>query len=321
MNAPKLSTAYIMLADDMNPAEGYLLYRNNKNVYYTDNPGKIEARLKYDDYESNYLYLTDALKDIDNFNLYKDPSAKKKEYKDYEVILNKDVPLNGVRGTISLPSKVSELTINGNGHRLAEGMSYGSTLVSKSNLVIRNVDFATPMRLTGASKYSLTLESGTVDCDRISGFGKVNLNTGTQMNVLGDATFTKLNMINRGSTDSTDNYTALIIGKSLKVSCIYIDTDAGGGAALIKRSGSRINLTGEKVKLDGTYITRSIDNTASDNASGRLHIIADGSTSVSDVILTDNYLTDSIKKISLYRESISTPISFYTNGKDLLAGR
>ncbi len=321
MNAPKLSTAYIKLADDMNPAEGYLLYRNNKNVYYTDNPGKIEAKLKYDDYEADYLYFTDALKDIDNFNLYKDPSAKKKEYKDYEVILNKDVTLYGVRGGISLPSRVSELTLNGNGYQLGEGLSYGASFASKSNLVIKNVNFATPMRITGTSKYSLTLGSGILNCDSISGFGQVNLNTGTQMNVLGNATFMKLNMINRGSTGVTDNYTALVIGNSLRSSCIYIDTDAAGSAALIKRSGSRINLTGEKVKLDGTYITRSIDNTASDNASGRLHIIADGSTLVSDVILTDNYLTDSIKKINLYRESISTPISFYTNGKDLLAGR
>lgn len=321
MNAPKLSTAYIKLADDMNPAEGYLLYRNNKNVYYTDNPGKIEAKLKYDDYEADYLYFTDALKDIDNFNLYKDPSAKKKEYKDYELILNKDVTLYGVRGGISLPSRVSELTLNGNGYQLGEELSYVTSLASRSNLVIKNVVFATPMKLTGASKYSLTLESGEINCDSISGFGQVNLNTGTQMNVLGNATFMKLNMINRSSTGPNDNYTALIIGNSLRSSCIYIDTDAAGSAALIKRSGSRINLTGEKVKLDGTYITRSIDNTASDNASGRLHIIADGSTFVSDVILTDNYLTDSIKKISLYRESISTPISFYTNGKDLLAGR
>lgn len=321
MNAPKLSTAYIKLEDDMNPAEGYLLYRNNKNVFYTDVPGKIEAKLKYDDYEADYLYFTDALKDIDNFNLYKDPSAKKKEYKDYEVILNKDVTLYGVRGGISLPSRVSELTLNGNGYQLGEELSYGTSLASRSNLVIKNVVFATPMKLTGASKYSLTLESGEINCDSISGFGQVNLNTGTQMNVLGNANFTKLNMINRNSTGPNDNYTALIIGKSLRSSCIYIDTDAAGSAALIKRSGSRINLTGEKVKLDGTYITRSIDNTASYNASGRLHIIADGSTSVSDVILTDNYLTDSIKKISLYRESISTPISFYTNGKDLLAGR
>lgn len=321
MNAPKLSTAYIKLADDMNPAEGYLLYRNDKNVYYTDKPGKIEAKLKYDDYEADYLYFTDALKDIDNFNLYKDPSAKKKEYKDYEVILNKDVTLYGVRGGISLPSRVSELTLNGNGYQLGEGLSYGTSLASRSNLVIKNVVFATPMKLTGASKYSLTLESGSINCDSILGFGQVNLNTGTQMNVLGNATFTKLNMINRSSTGPNDNYTALIIGNSLRSSCIYIDTDAAGSAALIKRSGSRINLTGEKVKLDGTYITRSIDNTASDNASGRLHIIADGSTLVSDVILTDNYLTDSIKKINLYRESISTPISFYTNGKDLLAGR
>ena len=321
MNAPKLSTAYIKLVDDMNPEEGYLLYRNNKNVFYTDNPGKIEAKLKYDDYEADYLYLTDALKDIDSFRLYKDPSAKNKEYKDYEVILTKDVPLYGVRGSVSLPSYVSELTLNGNGYRLGEELPYGASLASKSNLVIKNVDFATPMKLTGVSKYSLTLESGEINCDSISGFGQVNLNTGTQMNVLGNANFTKLNMINRNSTGPNDNYTALIIGKSLRSSCIYIDTDAAGSAALIKRSGSRINLTGEKVKLDGTYITRSIDNTASDNSSGRLHIIADGSTSVSDVILTDNYLTDSIKKISLYRESISTPISFYTNGKDLLAGR
>lgn len=321
MNAPKLSTAYIKLVDDMNPEEGYLLYRNNKNVFYTDDPGKIEAKLKYDDYEADYLYFTDALKDIDNFNLYKDPSAKKKEYKDYEVILNKDVTLYGVRGGISLPSRVSELTLNGNGYQLGEGLSYGTSLASRSNLVIKNVVFATPMKLTGASKYSLTLESGSINCDSISGFGQVNLNTGTQMNVLGNATFTKLNMINRSSTGPNDNYTALIIGKSLRSSCIYIDTDAAGSAALIKRSGSRINLTGERVKLDGTYITRSIDNSASDDASGKLHIIADGSTSVSDVILTDNYLTDSIKKISLYRESISTPISFYTNGKDLLAGR
>lgn len=321
MNAPKLSTAYIKLADDMNPAEGYLLYRNDKNVYYTDKPGKIEAKLKYDDYEADYLYFTDALKDIDNFNLYKDPSAKKKEYKDYEVILNKDVTLYGVRGGINLPSRVSELTLNGNGYQLGEELSYGTSLASRSNLVIKNVVFATPMKLTGASKYSLTLESGEINCDSISGFGQVNLNTGTQMNVLGNATFMKLNMINRSSTGPNDNYTALIIGKSLRSSCIYIDTDAAGSAALIKRSGSRINLTGEKVKLDGTYITRSIDNTASDNASGKLHIIADGSTFVSDVILTDNYLTDSIKKISLYRESISTPISFYTNGKDLLVGR
>ena len=321
MNAPKLSTAYIKLADDMNPAEEYLLYRNDKNVYYTDKPGKIEAKLKYDDYEADYLYFTDALKDIDNFNLYKDPSAKKKEYKDYEVILNKDVTLYGVRGGISLPSRVSELTLNGNGYQLGEGLSYGTSLASRSNIVIKNVVFATSMKLTGASKYSLTLESGILNCDSISGFGQVNLKTGTQMNVLGNATFMKLNMINRGSTGVTDNYTALVIGNSLRSSCIYIDTDAAGSAALIKRSGSRINLTGEKVKLDGTYITRSIDNTASDNASGRLHIIADGSTFVSDVILTDNYLTDSIKKINLYRESISTPISFYTNGKDLLAGR
>lgn len=321
MNAPKLSTAYIKLADDMNPAEGYLLYRNNKNVFYTDDPGKIEAKLKYDDYEADYLYLTDALKDIDSLRLYKDPSAKKKEYKDYEVILSKDVPLYGVRGSVSLPSNVSKLTLNGNGYHLGEGLSYGTSLASKSNLVIKNVDFATPMKLTGASKYSLTLESGEINCDSISGFGQVNLNTGTQMNVLGNANFTKLNMINRSSTGPKDNYTALIIGKSLRSSCIYIDTDAAGSAALIKRSGSRINLTGEKVKLEGTYITRSIDNTASDDASGELHIIADGSISVSDVILTDNYLTDSIKKISLYRESISTPISFYTNGKDLLAGR
>ena len=321
MNAPKLSTAHIKLADDMNPTEGYLLYRNNKNVFYTDNPGKIEAKLKYDDYEADYLYLTDALKDIDSFRLYKDPSAKNKEYKDYEVILTKDVPLYGVRGGISLPSRVSELTLNGNGYQLGEELSYGTSLASRSNLVIKNVVFATPMRLTGASKYSLTLESGEINCDSISGFGQVNLNTGTQMNVLGNANFMKLNMINRNSTGPNDNYTALIIGNSLRSSCIYIDTDAAGSAALIKRSGSRINLTGEKVKLDGTYITRSIDNTASDNASGRLHIIADGSTLVSDVILTDNYLTDSIKKINLYRESISTPISFYTNGKDLLAGR
>ena len=321
MNAPKLSTAYIKLADDMNPAEGYLLYRNNKNVFYTDAPGKIEAKLKYDDYEADYLYFTDALKDIDNFNLYKDPSAKKKEYKDYEVILNKDVTLYGVRGGISLPSRVSELTLNGNGYQLGEGLSYGTSLASRSNLVIKNVVFATPMKLTGASKYSLTLESGEINCDSISGFGQVNLNTGTQMNVLGNATFMKLNMINRGSIGVADNYTALVIGNSLRSSCVYIDTDAAGGAVLIKRNGSRINLTGERVKLDGTYITRSIDNSASYNASGKLHIIADATTPVSEVILTDNYLTDSIKKINLYRESISTPISFYTSGKNLLAGR
>ncbi len=117
--------------------DGYDVYKSGKEIKY----GKwdFEAVLETSTgAHSNFATFEEAVKEIDSLALYK-PGTK--EYEDYAILLVQDVHIgndkgNGAYSALSLPSKVSELNIIGDG----TAIYFSGNVTLKSNLYINGVN-------------------------------------------------------------------------------------------------------------------------------------------------------------------------------------
>lgn len=117
--------------------DGYDVYKSGKEIKY----GKwdFEAVLETSTgAKSNFATFEEAVKEIDSLALYK-PGTK--EYEDYTIELRQDVHIgndkgNGAYSALSLPSKVSELNIIGNGNAIY----FSGNVTLKSNLNLDGVN-------------------------------------------------------------------------------------------------------------------------------------------------------------------------------------
>ncbi len=101
------------------------IYKSGKNICYgrmkdDEMQDTKEVLLSIGDSGMTTYFTTfeEAVKEIDSLSLYKDPTAKTKEYEDYTITLLSDVEIgndkkNNSYSALSLPSKAKELTIDG----------------------------------------------------------------------------------------------------------------------------------------------------------------------------------------------------------------
>lgn len=152
LTAPKATSSWFGIECNWTPGEnetgepvegmgewtdGYDVYKSGKEIKY----GKwdFEAVLETSTgAKSNFATFEEAVKEIDSLALYK-PGTK--EYEDYAILLVQDVHIgndkgNGAYSALSLPSKVSELNIIGDG----TAIYFSGNVTLKSNLYINGVN-------------------------------------------------------------------------------------------------------------------------------------------------------------------------------------
>lgn len=121
--------------------DGYGLYKSGKNICYGKKADTREVQLEIGDsgMTTYFASFEEAVKEIDSLSLYKDPMAKQKKYEDYTITLLSDIEIGNAKknnsfSTISLPSKATELIIDGNACEANENKGYSLSFANNVNI-------------------------------------------------------------------------------------------------------------------------------------------------------------------------------------------
>jgi len=191
----------ISAVDGMGKANpDYGTYKSGKNICYgktiIEGAPVMEAILSIGDsgMTSYFTTLEGAVKEIDSLGLYKDPTAKTKEYEDYTITLLKDVEIgndkkNNSFSALSLPTKAKELVIDGNANESngnqGYSVSFNNNVTVKCNTKFADIILYPIKNVKGAGvktpvNYSIgnyTLELNNVvseDASGVSLFGNIS---------------------------------------------------------------------------------------------------------------------------------------------------
>lgn len=129
---------------------GYGVYKLGKTICYGTVPSNAEVVLHIGDGHTYSYFATfeEAVAEINSLSLYKDATAKTKEYEDYKIELLSDVEIGNAKknnsySSLSLPTKVKNLTIVGSDdNETASNCSlyFAGNVSAKSNTAFKDIN-------------------------------------------------------------------------------------------------------------------------------------------------------------------------------------